>query len=292
MQGPSSGGLGPAWTRGEIERPQGERDMGSWTASFYTPEQQQRLGVDEQGVAIQPATTSTHRMTLKQRARVVLLGVKLFRGALDQREVDAAADDEDGWARYEEEVVGGGGAAGGGEGVRPVPHRGDGAERDAARKKAAKKKARARKKEKKKHKKHRRAAGGVAASGGAGGGLEPLRHKARGPVGGLLRDERLMGRAVDLRQPKQGHGWIGGCALVLCMAAEGHKSRERISRTWPVLLPSWPPPSAHARAPSQAPPPPGRASPLHPSSGSSFLGWTASASASASGFRSCVGCLI
>ena len=125
MQGPSSGGLGPAWTRGEIERPQGERDMGSWTASFYTPEQQQRLGVDEQGVAIQPATTSTHRMTLKQRARVVLLGVKLFRGALDQREVDAAADDEDGWARYEEEVVGGGGAAGGGEGVRPVPHRGE-----------------------------------------------------------------------------------------------------------------------------------------------------------------------
>jgi hypothetical protein len=156
--------------------------MGSWTASFYTPEQQQRLGVDEQGVAIQPATTSTHRMTLKQRARVVLLGVKLFRGALDQREVDAAADDEDGWARYEEEVVGGGGAAGGGEGVRPVPHRGDGAERDAAKKKAAKKKARARKK--KKHKKHRRAAGGVAASGGAGGGGGARAAKAQGEGSG------------------------------------------------------------------------------------------------------------
>ena len=41
--------LGPAWTRGEIERPQGEKDMGSWTAAVYTPEQQARLGVDEQG---------------------------------------------------------------------------------------------------------------------------------------------------------------------------------------------------------------------------------------------------
>ena len=224
--------------------------MGTWTAAFYTPEQQQRLGVDERGGAIQPATTTSaeaewtcsdctysanapgtdecamcntprnpgsaavapdsHRMTLKQRARVVLLGVKLFRGALNQREADAAADDEDGWARYEEEVVGGGGAAAGGAGRsrrHPAPHRGDGAERDAAKKKAAKKKARAKKK---KQKKHRRAAGGAAASGGAGGEggggaggrrLEPLRHKARGPVGGLLREERLVGRAVDLRQP-------------------------------------------------------------------------------------------
>ena len=33
-------GLGPAWTRGEIEAPQGEKSMGSWTAAVYTPEQQ------------------------------------------------------------------------------------------------------------------------------------------------------------------------------------------------------------------------------------------------------------
>ena len=43
------GAVGPAWTRGEIEGPAGERDMGGWTAGFYTPEQQARLGVDEQG---------------------------------------------------------------------------------------------------------------------------------------------------------------------------------------------------------------------------------------------------
>ena len=42
-------GLGPRWTRGEIERSEGERNMGSWTAAVYTPEQQLRLGVDEMG---------------------------------------------------------------------------------------------------------------------------------------------------------------------------------------------------------------------------------------------------
>eukprot|EP01046_Picozoa_sp_COSAG06_P079845 COSAG06_NODE_27225_length_597_cov_3.471888_1_plen_33_part_10 len=26
------GAVGPAWTRGEIEAPAGERDMGGWTA--------------------------------------------------------------------------------------------------------------------------------------------------------------------------------------------------------------------------------------------------------------------
>ena len=41
--------VGPAWTRGEIERPLGERDMGGWTAAVYTEEQQARLSVDEHG---------------------------------------------------------------------------------------------------------------------------------------------------------------------------------------------------------------------------------------------------
>ena len=29
-------GLGPAWTRGEIEKPAGEKDMGTWKAGVYT----------------------------------------------------------------------------------------------------------------------------------------------------------------------------------------------------------------------------------------------------------------
>ena len=41
--------LGPAWTRGEIEKPAGTKDMGSWTAAVYTDEQQARLGVDAEG---------------------------------------------------------------------------------------------------------------------------------------------------------------------------------------------------------------------------------------------------
>jgi len=43
------GGLGPAWTRGEIEKPAGEKSMGTYTVNFYTEEQQKRLGVDENG---------------------------------------------------------------------------------------------------------------------------------------------------------------------------------------------------------------------------------------------------
>ena len=43
------GAVGPGWTRGQIERPRGEKDMGGWMASVYTAEQQARLGVDEAG---------------------------------------------------------------------------------------------------------------------------------------------------------------------------------------------------------------------------------------------------
>ena len=43
------GAIGPAWTRGEIEPPRGEKDMGGWVAAVYTAEQQQRLGVDAEG---------------------------------------------------------------------------------------------------------------------------------------------------------------------------------------------------------------------------------------------------
>lgn len=48
-----SGGLcgtvGPAWTRGEVEAPAGERDMGTWKAAVYTDEQKRRLGMDSDG---------------------------------------------------------------------------------------------------------------------------------------------------------------------------------------------------------------------------------------------------
>ena len=46
---PKLGAVGPAWTRGEIEKPEGERDIGGFIELYYTPEQQARLGVDEQG---------------------------------------------------------------------------------------------------------------------------------------------------------------------------------------------------------------------------------------------------
>jgi len=60
------GSLGPAWTRGEIERPEGEKNMGTWTAAVYTEEQQCRLGVNEMGEPIaqnQAGPAGEHRET-------------------------------------------------------------------------------------------------------------------------------------------------------------------------------------------------------------------------------------
>lgn len=46
-------GLGPPWTQDDnIEPPAGEQDMGGWFVAVYTPEQQARLGVDENGVSL------------------------------------------------------------------------------------------------------------------------------------------------------------------------------------------------------------------------------------------------
>merc|ERR1711990_1251201 len=50
--------LGPAWTRGEIEKPAGEKDHGSYTSLVYTEEQQERLGVDENGKKVAHADNS------------------------------------------------------------------------------------------------------------------------------------------------------------------------------------------------------------------------------------------
>ena len=52
--------IGPAWTRGEIEKPSGERDMGVWKSAFYTIEQQQRLRVDEYGASLAAANSLPH----------------------------------------------------------------------------------------------------------------------------------------------------------------------------------------------------------------------------------------
>ena len=49
------GAVGPAWTRGEIEQPAGEKDMGGWTAAVYTDEQQARLGVSADGTPLAAA---------------------------------------------------------------------------------------------------------------------------------------------------------------------------------------------------------------------------------------------
>lgn len=43
---------GPAWTTGDMEPPEGTKDMGSWVTSVYTEEQQKRLNVDEMGSSL------------------------------------------------------------------------------------------------------------------------------------------------------------------------------------------------------------------------------------------------
>jgi hypothetical protein len=43
------GFIGPAWTREELEPPEGEKNMGSWISAVYTEEQQTRLQIDELG---------------------------------------------------------------------------------------------------------------------------------------------------------------------------------------------------------------------------------------------------
>ena len=57
-------GLGPAWTRGGIEAPLGEKNMGGWTAAVYTPEQQApalRLNPNPKpNPALNPNTAPTH----------------------------------------------------------------------------------------------------------------------------------------------------------------------------------------------------------------------------------------
>ena len=56
------GVVGPAWTHSGIERPQGSVDVGSWTASVHTEEQQ--LGVDAQGESVHETTDAEPNLPL------------------------------------------------------------------------------------------------------------------------------------------------------------------------------------------------------------------------------------
>jgi len=48
--GSMSGSVGPSWTYDKnMEKPMGEKNMGTYTESVYTAEQQKRLGVDAEG---------------------------------------------------------------------------------------------------------------------------------------------------------------------------------------------------------------------------------------------------
>ena len=50
----------PGYLTGEIEKPLGEKDMGGWSMRVYTPEQQTRLGLDEEGNTTNDVATQTN----------------------------------------------------------------------------------------------------------------------------------------------------------------------------------------------------------------------------------------
>merc|ERR1719502_649921 len=53
----------PGYLLGDVEKPLGEKDMGGWTMRVYTPEQQARLHVDEEGNKVEPATKDAATQT-------------------------------------------------------------------------------------------------------------------------------------------------------------------------------------------------------------------------------------
>jgi hypothetical protein len=67
--GQHGGGLPPAWILNKLEPPAGEKNMGSWISSVYTPEQQERLGVDENGEAVSTGDSATNSQTSELSSR-------------------------------------------------------------------------------------------------------------------------------------------------------------------------------------------------------------------------------
>ena len=75
---PGTGGADPAWSRGQLEKPEMMKDLGGWHARVFTPEQQARLGVDEEGnassIASQPVRFSRERLLSVLRNKVATHG--------------------------------------------------------------------------------------------------------------------------------------------------------------------------------------------------------------------------
>ena len=63
-----SGGLGPAYTRGEVEAPAGKKEMLGFMANVYTAEQQARLGINEIGEARTQDEADKHAVELQANA--------------------------------------------------------------------------------------------------------------------------------------------------------------------------------------------------------------------------------
>ncbi len=77
----------PPWLRGEMEAPAGEKDMGGWTARIFTPEQQVRLGVDEQGNANtvqRPAVTFSNDIVYTSGHQGIVAGASPPAGFADE----------------------------------------------------------------------------------------------------------------------------------------------------------------------------------------------------------------
>lgn len=90
--------IGPAWTRGEIEAPAGEKQMGSWVARVYTAEQQARLQVDESG---KPQTSNgKDKTTVKNKGSLSAAEVTKLQTAIEAEDVKAvdALIKKHGWA--------------------------------------------------------------------------------------------------------------------------------------------------------------------------------------------------
>eukprot|EP00434_Breviolum_minutum_P038435 symbB.v1.2.034091.t1/scaffold4322.1/size41248/2 len=76
--------LPPLWVTGDMEAPAGTKNMGSWTAKVYTPEQQARLGVDEMGVKVAAASSSAPRPAAAPAQPVGLIGPAWTRGEIEK----------------------------------------------------------------------------------------------------------------------------------------------------------------------------------------------------------------
>lgn len=69
----------PAWITGDIEEPAGEKDMGGWMARAYTPEQQDRLGVNEMGevnTVVEPDPANPKDQIMQKKVRMTLSQLK------------------------------------------------------------------------------------------------------------------------------------------------------------------------------------------------------------------------